>query len=283
MDISNNETFREISANLQRIIDINTAQYRRIQQRESTGYIVMGQTYTIYLLQNVILEFAIIFIRYLMSLHPHVEANTQEPIQIENPPPPSNPIPSNNRILRDYIFSYTFEPIYNSITNGSSQPTEEQIRQATEYILYDSSRNQTECPITLEQFQEGEQVCRIIPCGHIFKETSLTRWFHRNNRCPVCRYDIRNYQPDHNDGDEEEDEYADLPDLIDADATPTNHYDVSYNPINYNYFNHLSNRIRQQNEPIVNEIVNHLTNHQSPIVNDLSNLVNLFINESNRR
>lgn len=196
-----------------------------------------------------------------------------------------NPIPSNTQILRDYIFSYSFEPIYNNIRNGSSQQlTEEQIGLATEYILYDSSRNQTECPITLEQFQEGEQVCRIIPCGHIFKETSLTRWFYRNNRCPVCRYDIRNYQPNHNHGDEEEDEYADLPDLIDADATPTNHYDVSYNPIVFNnYINLLSNRIRQQNEPIVNEIVNHFTNNETPIVNEFANLVNRFINESNRR
>jgi len=31
---------------------------------------------------------------------------------------------------------------------------------------------------------------RIHGCGHIFKATSLHRWFERNHKCPSCRYDI---------------------------------------------------------------------------------------------
>ena len=30
-------------------------------------------------------------------------------------------------------------------------------------------------------------------CGHIFKTDELNTWFRSNCRCPVCRYDIRNY------------------------------------------------------------------------------------------
>lgn len=43
------------------------------------------------------------------------------------------------------------------------------------------------CPITLEQFQDGETVRRINGCGHVFRDAALRRWFQRNNNCPVCR------------------------------------------------------------------------------------------------
>jgi hypothetical protein len=77
------------------------------------------------------------------------------------------------------------------------RPTNEQIDNATEYILFTNELSHNACPITLEPFQEGERVCRIIHCGHIFRETGLREWFQRNVRCPVCRYDIRNYVMQH--------------------------------------------------------------------------------------
>ena len=33
----------------------------------------------------------------------------------------------------------------------------------------------------------------IRQCNHIFKTEELNTWFRSNCRCPVCRYDIRNY------------------------------------------------------------------------------------------
>ena len=72
-------------------------------------------------------------------------------------------------------------------------PTEQQITNATQIIDYSSEYNNMNCPITLDEFREGEQICRIRHCGHIFKEQALRNWFQRNVRCPVCRYDIRNY------------------------------------------------------------------------------------------
>jgi hypothetical protein len=44
--------------------------------------------------------------------------------------------------------------------------------------------------ICLEDFQIGEEVCRIRVCGHVFKRPGLMYWFSRNNHCPVCRRDI---------------------------------------------------------------------------------------------
>jgi hypothetical protein len=72
------------------------------------------------------------------------------------------------------------------------RPTQEQIQSATQFLEYDSATtSNTRCPITLEDFEEGEMVRRIIHCGHTFCETALQNWFRSNVRCPVCRYDIR--------------------------------------------------------------------------------------------
>jgi len=49
------------------------------------------------------------------------------------------------------------------------------------------------CPISLELFQENEIVTMIKFCGHLFNTNQIHHWFENNVRCPVCRYDIRNY------------------------------------------------------------------------------------------
>lgn len=73
------------------------------------------------------------------------------------------------------------------------RPTAEQIAYSTEIIEYhDVSGNpNTSCPITMNEFTEGESVMRIKHCGHMFKEEALVRWFTTNVKCPMCRYDIR--------------------------------------------------------------------------------------------
>ena len=69
--------------------------------------------------------------------------------------------------------------------------TASQIDAATETVQYDCDlMNHTQCPITLEDFVESEQVCRISHCGHIFKRANLMRWFDANTCCPVCRHNL---------------------------------------------------------------------------------------------
>lgn len=75
-------------------------------------------------------------------------------------------------------------------------PTQEQIDSASEIITYTSdmsSNYSTRCPITLEDFQEGDNVRRIHHCNHLFGTTAFDNWFERNVRCPVCRFDIREH------------------------------------------------------------------------------------------
>jgi len=74
-------------------------------------------------------------------------------------------------------------------------PTNREIEIATTVLRYDSNNweyDQHTCPISLEQFEENSEIRRINVCGHIFKKANIDRWFDRNVRCPVCRYDIRN-------------------------------------------------------------------------------------------
>ena len=73
-------------------------------------------------------------------------------------------------------------------------PTTEQIENATETVHYSASLDMADrCSISLENFTELEQVCRIKFCGHIFKPESIQEWFNTSVKCPVCRYDIRTY------------------------------------------------------------------------------------------
>jgi len=75
-------------------------------------------------------------------------------------------------------------------------PTQDQINNATRSIRYENIQNplNESCPISLERFNPNDVVTQICWCGHIFNTNELTSWFRNNVRCPVCRYDIRNYE-----------------------------------------------------------------------------------------
>jgi hypothetical protein len=45
------------------------------------------------------------------------------------------------------------------------------------------------CSICLIEEKEGEE-CILVPCGHIFHDKCVSKWFEVNCKCPLCRYDI---------------------------------------------------------------------------------------------
>lgn len=104
---------------------------------------------------------------------------------------PMNNIPRNVSQRRDEgnMFRQRFEDVV-------VRPTEAQITRAIETFTYSPTEESHTCPITLEPIQEGDEVCRIRHCGHMFKRPAIEGWFLQNVRCPVCRYDIRDYQED---------------------------------------------------------------------------------------
>jgi hypothetical protein len=86
------------------------------------------------------------------------------------------------------------------------RPTTEQINNATSTMQYDASLNliNHQCPIRLDNFENGENIRRILRCGHTFCEESFQQWFQSNVRCPVCRHDIRQHDNSGNSTDQSE-------------------------------------------------------------------------------
>jgi hypothetical protein len=96
-------------------------------------------------------------------------------------------------LFRNNIYSIEIERLFPSLFSINI-PTSTQIQNETREIIYDLSNNQLSyqiCPISLEEFSDGESLTQIIQCGHIFKTFELSRWFRRNSHCPTCRYDIQ--------------------------------------------------------------------------------------------
>jgi len=87
--------------------------------------------------------------------------------------------------------------IYNNFLNSvvAVRPTREQIERATRVVRYGDIPNPLSltCPISLDAFNDTDAVRQIRYCEHIFSQSQFNQWFNTNVRCPVCRYDIRNY------------------------------------------------------------------------------------------
>ena len=101
---------------------------------------------------------------------------------------------------RRTAFPRTPYPIFHNFNstffnNVPVPPSNDQIQLSTLTTYYSNIIGplNSNCPITLEAFENNSVVTLIKYCGHIFKHESLNNWFTENNRCPVCRYDVRNY------------------------------------------------------------------------------------------
>jgi CHAT domain-containing protein len=112
----------------------------------------------------------------------------------------------NSTFLTDQTFNTTTintgTRIYRPRNLYQQQLTQVQINNSTIIIPYSTDLSETRCPISLNDFIIGENVCQIKYCSHIFNPVDIYRWLCRNNVCPVCRYDIRTYDVSQNIIDE---------------------------------------------------------------------------------
>lgn len=123
------------------------------------------------------------------STRPSTRPYTNQPSQQQpNYPPRVNRF--NNNFFRE-IFNLNqmnMEPVI-------VRPTRQQILQSTQTVRVGDialvNRYYNVCPISYETFTNDTIVTKINHCGHFFDTNSINRWFERNVRCPVCRYDIR--------------------------------------------------------------------------------------------
>ena len=75
---------------------------------------------------------------------------------------------------------------YNNFINNSNKINIKQF----EHITFDTSINIKSCPISLVDFEIGEEIIKL-PCSHIFSLNSLEEWLKEKQTCPVCRHELK--------------------------------------------------------------------------------------------
>ena len=140
-------------------------------------------------------------------------------------------------------------------------PTQTQIENATRIVRYgDIIRpNNISCPISLEPFRDDENVSLIRFCNHIFNTEQLNLWFQSNCRCPVCRYDIRNY----------------------TNQTINNNYQSIHGDYFNNNFINETNTNMSNNNTATTNIITDTTNNNIDISNNNIDISNNNIDISN--
>ena len=103
---------------------------------------------------------------------------------LETTPPPPTPSETMATALLQLL---------NNSTHTHTGLSHSDVEDATQHVVYSSDEfNETHCPITHEEFQDGETVCQIRHCSHIFRRPALMRWFDTHTTCPVCRHELQN-------------------------------------------------------------------------------------------
>ena len=189
-----------------------------------------------------------------INVNPRTRNYTNNTTSTTNTNRNDTPVPIINTFIRNYLRNREDSTLLqNNYEDVVVRPSSAQIENATDVILFDESldNHNTSCPITLEHFRTGEEVCSIRYCSHLFKRVALMDWFRRNVRCPVCRYDIREYtSPTEQEDPNEFDEL--IQELVD-DAQPQ----ISRRTIPNLLTSTLTNAIRS----FVNHEINNLPNH----------------------
>ncbi len=126
--------------------------------------------------------------------------------------PPNIRQPTANNLFSYLLYPSTIRPHNASLFQDVIvRPTQEQLENASESFEYDGTVEllNTQCPITMGEFQIGDRIRRIHYCRHAFHEEPFLSWFQNHVRCPICRHDIRDHVTNHatnqvNDSDDED-------------------------------------------------------------------------------
>ena len=172
-------------------------------------------------------------------------------------------IPSRNEDEeRTRVMQQFLEPI-------EVYPTQSQIETAIRNVQYCDIVNpiNRSCPISLETFNDNDIVSVIRFCGHIFKSEQLTTWFRSNCKCPVCRYDIRNYNLNPN-----------INPNINTDINTVNDISNNFVEENRNFRineerNNTTNNSLNRLTPYLDLIFDNSTRINDNLLNDVTNMV----------
>lgn len=148
-------------------------------------------------------------------------------------------------------------------------PTQAQIENATINVIYRDIINpiNASCPISLETFTETSNVTMIKHCKHIFNTQNIMSWFNSNCKCPVCRYDIRDYIDNENNNSSNDEENDNNNNDNEGTNTDDNNDNININNDETNNTNNTENNFRN----LRNQTVNLFENLFYETMHDLSN------------
>ena len=150
----------------------------------------------------------------------------------------------------------------------------------------------TRCPIRHEDFQGTDIVMQIRHCRHNFNSVALNRWFENAVRCPVCRYDIREYDPDNENSNQdvenqEPEPYSVINNVNEETEENTQpepeiaFRNTDYDSHSYNDENDLSNNRITVNAVFTRNVENIRNNIISQITNVIENIITTDLSNNN--
>lgn len=144
---------------------------------------------------------------------------------LRRPPIPTRRTPSHMPNYGDFLFETFTIPIRNNVNNNNLNnlqntataindlfrnginsffssslrvPSQELITRTTRNVRFGdhfTTENYDRCPIDLSPFQDDDEVTQILGCNHVFRRRNILTWFMNHSTCPVCRYNINDYNP----------------------------------------------------------------------------------------
>ena len=170
-------------------------------------------------------------------------------------------------------------------------PTQSQIESATRRVRYCdiiTPRNRS-CPISLDNFEDNEMVTVIRYCGHIFRSDDLNTWFMSHCNCPVCRYDIRDYNSNASSEffSDNGTETTNVNVNASSNQLPREQNNSSEPSIERNVSENLNERarnLRDDNTNVLNLFLDNISGNQSDIINNFTdasgNIFNNIFNDT---
>jgi hypothetical protein len=170
-------------------------------------------------------------------------------------------------------------------------PTQSQIEAATRRVRYCdiiTPRNRS-CPISLDNFEDNEMVTVIRYCGHIFRSDDLNTWFMSHCNCPVCRYDIRDYNSNASSEffSDNGTETTNVNVNASSNQLPREQNNSSEPSIERNVSENLNERarnLRDDNTNVLNLFLDNISGNQSDIINNFTdasgNIFNNILNDT---
>ena len=169
-------------------------------------------------------------------------------------------------------------------------PTQSQIESATRRAIYCdivSPRNRA-CPISLDNFEDNETVTLIRQCGHIFRTEELNTWFMSHCNCPVCRYDIRDYNSNASSefftSNDSESSSAYSSSSLQQQPSQNNPLDFNVERNQPENLNERTRNLRDDSPSVLNIFLDSISNNQydraSSLTDASGNLINNIINDT---